>query len=73
MLDGGKKVSTLVIPHIIVFHMEEYGLTEVQVRRKYQWGSTDYDRHVVRLYFMRRMYALDHEKRGLKEFAGPIW
>lgn len=73
MLSQGRKYTTLAIPHRIIFHMEEFGLTELEARHKLHWRSWDYDRQVIRLYEMRRRMRLKHERDRLKEFGGIVW
>jgi len=73
MIAGGKKYTTLIIPHVVVFHMEEHGLDELAVRRKFRWKSWDYDRQIVKLYFLRKEMHIKHQAMGLKKFGGSIW
>ena len=68
-----KRPLALLIPHRIVYFMEEQNMTEIEVRAKFQWFNWDYDRQIVKLYFLRRRFAVEHEQMGLKEWGGPIW
>jgi hypothetical protein len=58
-INNGRYKHTVKLAYRIIWLMEEKKMSEIEVRKKLGLNSRSYDRHIVRLYHMRKGYLMN--------------